>query len=236
MLGKSSRFFDKGYNIPKYQLPLGKRTVFFESLKSFHKYFEKEKFIFVVRDEFNSKIFVEKEVVKLGILNYKIVESNKDTRGQAETVLIALQACIPDEPIIIFNIDTIRHNFTWPKPSEFGDGFLEVFHAKGSNWSFIEAGENFKVIRTSEKNRISDLCSNGIYGFAKAEYFIDAYNKFLSNIDPFTEIYIAPLFNSMIESKLIVKYRVAERFEIEHCGDPLDYENLKKRLEHGETL
>ena len=34
MLGKSSRFFDAGYERPKYQLPLGDGTVFSESVKS----------------------------------------------------------------------------------------------------------------------------------------------------------------------------------------------------------
>lgn len=39
MAGLSSRFFKAGYNKPKYQLMLGKETVFSWAVKSFEKYF-----------------------------------------------------------------------------------------------------------------------------------------------------------------------------------------------------
>lgn len=236
MLGKSSRFFNEGYLVPKYQLPLGKSTVFSESVKSFKKYFRKEHFLFIVKNNFNSKIFVENEVRKLGVMNYKVIEFDQDTKGQAETVFIALEGVNLNEQIIIFNIDTIRYDFIWPRDSEFGDGFLEVFQAEGSNWSFIEAGKNFTVTRTTEKERISNLCSNGIYGFAKASYFINAYNQFITENDYDKEIYIAPLFNSMIQNGLLVKYRVVSEKNIEHCGIPFDYEILKKRIGNGERF
>ena len=37
MLGRSSRFFNVGYDKPKYELPLGDETVFSSSVRSFHK-------------------------------------------------------------------------------------------------------------------------------------------------------------------------------------------------------
>ena len=42
MAGKSSRFFNAGYDIPKFMLPLSKSNVFREAVKSFKKYFEDE--------------------------------------------------------------------------------------------------------------------------------------------------------------------------------------------------
>ena len=39
MAGESSRFFNAGYTVPKYMLPLGSETVFDKAIKSFKDYF-----------------------------------------------------------------------------------------------------------------------------------------------------------------------------------------------------
>ena len=47
MAGASSRFYNAGYTVPKYMLPLGNETVFDKSVKSFEKMFWYDKFIFI---------------------------------------------------------------------------------------------------------------------------------------------------------------------------------------------
>ena len=43
MAGKSSRFFNEGYEVPKYMLSLNEDSnVFKEAVKSFKKYFESD--------------------------------------------------------------------------------------------------------------------------------------------------------------------------------------------------
>ena len=60
MLGRSSRFFNAGYSIPKYQLPLGGETVFTKVVRSFEAYFNLEHFLFLVRTDQNDFDFVSK--------------------------------------------------------------------------------------------------------------------------------------------------------------------------------
>jgi hypothetical protein len=230
MLGRSSRFFNSGYTIPKYQLPLGDETVFTKSVRSFQYYFKELPFLFLVRNDNGARSFVSEEVKQLGITDFRIIEFNIETRGQAESVFLGTRDYTDCLQMVIFNIDTIRHNFKMPKLDQMGDGFLEVFEGDGDGWSFVEPGENNTVIRTAEKKRISKLCSNGIYGFSELGIFRKAFLEYQKlNLSVNGELYIAPLYNHLIESKMDVRYRLIDLNKIDHCGIPSDYETLKKK-------
>ena len=227
MMGKSERFFNAGYKVPKYQLPLGKRSVFHESLLTFKRYFKSIPFIFIVRADFGARQFVSEELVSLGVLDFRIIEIGKDTSGQAETAIIGTRDYSDNQDLIIFNIDTIRRNFLMPDAVEYGDGFLEVFLGDGEQWSFVEPGLNNQVKSTTEKDRISDLCSNGMYGFKRLGDLRDAYKH--SNHDELVvnnEIYIAPLYNFLIKAGKNIKYRIVSTSLIENIGTPEEYKRL----------
>jgi dTDP-glucose pyrophosphorylase len=228
MMGKSSRFYKAGYRCPKYMLPVGAETVFELSVKTFKSLFCSQHFLFIVRSDDGSREFVAERVAKMGICDFRIKQLSHDTSGQAETVYSGIVDYKESDPVIIFNIDTIRHGFEWPNKEAFGDGFLEVFIGEGSGWSFIETNQDTdQVIRTAEKIRISNLCSNGLYGFSTIEMFRSAYLYDL-NINPKSggEKYIAPLYNFLIKSGKSIKYRLLEKNVVEHCGIPEDYERL----------
>ena len=230
MLGRSSRFFNAGYDKPKYELPLGDETVFSSSVRSFQKYFNYQPFLFIVRSDFNAISFVSREVNRLCIKDYRIIEIDKETSGQAESVMLGIKDYDESQSILIFNIDTIRHDFDWPSKELFSDGFIEVFKADGNEWSFVKAKNNHEVLMTAEKSRISNLCSNGIYGFLFISDFKSAYNEFVS--DPFNaggETYIAPLYNYLIDKGKSVNFRLIDSGLIDHCGLPVYYEMLQKK-------
>jgi dTDP-glucose pyrophosphorylase len=231
MLGKSSRFKNAGYTIPNFQLPLGCNTVFTYSVKSFQRYFKNVPFLFLVRSDNDSANFVAQEVARMEIKDYRIIQFNYETKGQAESVALGIADYDDEVPLIIFNIDTIRLNFEMPSKDKFADGFLEVFKAAGDAWSFVEPGSDDKVLRTSEKHRISDLCSNGLYGFAKCKYFRLAYEDYLRSKKQVNgEIYIAPLYNYLINHGFDIRYTLVENTDIKNCGIPKDYEQLKKEF------
>lgn len=231
MLGRSSRFFKAGYSVPKYKLPLGGETVFAKSVRSFERYFNTTHFLFLVRSDFNTKEFVLNEILRLGIKDYRIIEFTHETKGQAESVFLGITEYDKNERLLIFNIDTIRHNFKWPSSEQCGDGFLEVFKAEGNGWSFVAAGEGNRVLRTTEKERISDLCSNGLYAFSRVADFRDAFCTYVNYGKSVQgEIYIAPLYNLLINIGLDIRYQLIEGDLVEHCGLPADYERLKRLL------
>jgi len=225
MLGKSSRFFDSGYSLPKYQLPIGSKTLFELSVRSFERLFLNTPFIFLVRSDFGAKEFVSRELVKLGIKDCRVIEFATETRGQADSVWLGTADYHDDNPLIVFNIDTIRDGFTLPDAANFGDGFLEVFKGEGEGWSFIKTGNDGSVTETAEKIRISDMCSNGLYGFRRLGDFRSSFRQYDAlNISVNGELYIAPLYNLLIAKGMNIRYREVDHSKMHHCGTPQDYE------------
>lgn len=231
MAGLSSRFFKAGFNVPKYQLTIKDDYVFDLALKSFEHYFATELFVIVLRDVFDTKQFIDERLKVLGIKHYLIKVLDFETQGQAQTVLLGIDnpAINDDEPLFIFNIDTFRYGFIKPDFIDKCAGYLEVFRGDGEHWSFIAIDENDKVIRTTEKLRISDLCSDGLYYFASKALYTDliaqakAQNLLVNN-----ELYIAPIYNLLIEQGGDVRYHCIDDNEIDFCGTPDEYNTLRQ--------
>lgn len=220
MAGLSSRFFKAGYQEPKYKLLAHGKSLFEWSVLTFKEQYKTEEFIFICRDVYDTPEFVEQEIKKIGITKYQIVILNRETRGQAETVFLSLDKVKDNDPIIIFNIDTYEREFSFY--NEGNDAYLEVFKGEGEHWSFAlpKNGSN-EVIRTAEKERISNLCSNGVYGFRNKAIYINAYIK-MQRDNP-GELYIAPMYNYIIDSGKKVLYKTVEIGNHIFMGTPSEY-------------
>lgn len=229
MAGLSSRFFKAGYELPKYMLEAHGECLFDHSVKSFEKYFDSVKFVFILRDVFSTPIFVKQRIAKLGIKDYDIVILNEETRGQAETVTLGLAEYRDStEAITIFNIDTFRPDFIFPNLHDLGDGYLEVFQGTGDNWSFVRPINNSstKIDLTTEKNPISDLCCTGLYHFENIQSYFSAYDHYVSLPKEQWakgELYVAPLYNYLIINKKDIHYHQIPRHDVIFCGTPDEY-------------
>lgn len=234
MAGNSRRFFEAGYTRPKYELPIAGESLFSLTVRSFEKYFETERFIFVCRSDWDGELFVEMECQKMGIRDFKVVSLSTVTGGQAETVLLGMDKAGFDdaEGLIIFNIDTIRTGWEFPAGFDLSDGYLEVFHGNGDNWSFVKPAASFsrRVVLTTEKERVSDLCSSGLYYFARAGDFAKVCREALADPEVFKlrwrELYIAPLYNQLISTGKTILYHVVPAAEIGFSGTPAEYQQL----------
>ena len=225
MAGLSSRFFKAGYTKPKYQLDLSGETVFSWSVRSFERYFKTDKFVFIYRDVYETKNFLEEEIAKLGISDYELVCLPAETLGQADTVYQGIVNINGDESLYIFNIDSRIIDFVKPKWADECDGYLEVFKGEGDHWSFAEPdGNTNKVLRTTEKERISELCSDGLYYFKHKSIFESLFldTKFKGNTTK-NEYYIAPLYNELISQGKSVFYDLISADKILFCGTPDEY-------------
>ena len=225
MAGLSSRFFKAGYTKPKYQLDLNGETVFSWSIRSFERYFKTDKFVFIYRDVYETKNFLEEEMTKLGISDYELVCLPEETLGQADTVYQGIVNINADESIYIFNIDSRIIDFVKPEWADECDGYLEVFKGEGDHWSFAEPdGNTNKVLRTTEKERISELCSDGLYYFKHKSIFESLFldTKFKGNTTK-NEYYIAPLYNELISQGGNVFYDLIPADKILFCGTPDEY-------------
>ena len=229
MVGRSSRFFNEGYALPKYQLDLNGHSVFYHAVNSFRGYFKTDFFLFVIRSDFDSMNFINNEILKLGIHAFQIVVLDFETDGQAHTCYEGIMQSkkSDDEDLYIFNIDTFRPDFVKPQLEKKCDGFLEVFLGDGDGWSFIEPGENYSVLRTTEKDRISDFCSDGLYFFNRLSLFNSAYLEARASGSTVKgEYYVAPLYNNLIKNGLNVCYQLIDSSQVIFCGTPNEYISL----------
>ncbi|RJG49546.1 glycosyltransferase family 2 protein [Motilimonas pumila] len=232
MAGLSSRFFKAGYEKPKYMLLAHGETLFAHAVKSFSRYFKTETFVFIIRDVYATAEFVEEQVKLLGIAHADIFTLSEATRGQAETVYLGLKdRAAPDSELTIFNIDTFRPNYRKPTFNGTVDGYLEVFKGSGDNWSFAKPlnTDSTLVQETAEKQAISDLCSTGLYYFSRYADFESAYLKQLA--EPTEnwakgELYIAPMYNTLIAMNKQVHYQLIDKQEVYFCGVPQEYDDF----------
>lgn len=232
MAGLSSRFFKAGYKQPKYMLDAHGETLFAHAVKSFSRYFSSETFVFIIRDVYGTAEFVKNQIQLLGISHAEVVTLNEATRGQAETVYLGLKGqAKPNDEVLIFNIDTFRPGYQKPNFSGPTDGYLEVFKGSGDNWSFAKPlKQNSTLVQeTAEKQAISDLCSTGLYHFAQFSDFEVAYLKQLAQPSENWakgELYIAPMYNTLIAMGKQIHYQLIAPQEVYFCGVPQEYDDF----------
>lgn len=226
MAGRSQRFYDAGYDRPKYRLELDGRSVFAHAVGSFEAAFSALPFLFIAAAE--AEAFVREEARALGIARFEVVSLATVTAGQAETVERGLDATGWDGAVTIFNIDTFRPGFAFPgEPLASADGWLEVFRGSGANWSYVKPapGPEPWALETAEKRPISDLCCTGLYHFARAADFRAALAAERAAPQA-RELYVAPLYNHLIGKGARIGWRLIQASEVVFCGTPAEYEGL----------
>jgi hypothetical protein len=228
MAGASNRFKMAGYELPKFRLPAINHLNLFQcSLLSFKNYFLSEKFVIIFRSEFVKGYEIEKWCANIGLSVDKIVliDLNHQTRGQAETVykgLIKLNDIHRDE-LIIFNVDTVYSNFE--KDLKYRN-YIDVAQMSGDHWSFVRPSAQHpeRAAEVTEKRRISNFCSIGLYVFENFQLYSEIYNKYMATLSEHEELYIAPMYQEMINKGIEVNLREVRDGQVLILGTPTEYE------------
>jgi len=223
LAGNASRFFDSGYTNVKYKLPLfNMKPILWHILSHINRKF---KLVIVANSKFNDKSWLNNLLSTLEFKHFEIVEVS-ETDGQLTTVKLGiLNSKITDnyDELIVYNGDTVRHI---PFDFDFheSDGLIEVFNQDGDHWSFVD--QIGKVNKVSEKRRISNFCSTGLYGFKTINLFLKFSDKvkLINN-----EKFIAPIYNELIRENLKVTSFLSHWSNFTLCGTPEEYE-LNKEL------
>lgn len=232
MAGLSSRFAAAGYTVPKYMLQAHGQTLFAHAVGGFSAYFQRQPFLFIARDVKDTEAFVRSEALRLGIQRFDVAILDRETLGQADTVAQGLEAAgvSRDSALTIFNIDTFRPGFRFPDfDGAAVDGFLEVFKGAGANWSYVRPLDDGsdRVMETAEKRPISDLCCTGLYNFASVGAYLDAFERFRRDASlrhGLPELYVAPLYNLLIQDCADIRYSLIDVSEVVFCGVPDEYD------------
>lgn len=195
MAGLGSRFKSAGYTDEKYAIEFRGHTLLEWSLASLCN-FRQCPLILITRDFEGIEATLTETCDRLGFEDRRIIVIDRVTRGQAETAILAEPCFESDDSILIFNTDTfVDPNFLRPEDIR-GSAWIPTFKAPGDKWSFVEADDEGRIIRTTEKQRISNNCSIGAYYF-------DSFFEFKSLVDKAQEtgeLYVAPLYNDWLST------------------------------------
>lgn len=195
MAGLGSRFKDAGYTEEKYAIQFRGHSLLDWSLASLIS-FRGSELVLISRGFPGIDGYVRAAAARLGFGNVRVIILDRLTRGQAETAILAEPAFTEDEDILIFNTDTYVDP-SYLRPADIrGEGWIPTFSAPGDKWSFVEADEEGRAIRTTEKVRISDDCSVGLYYFSSFFMFRDI----VAAAEFEKELYVAPLYNQWIQN------------------------------------
>lgn len=201
MAGRGSRFIKQGYTQPKHEIMAGDHSLFSWAIGSLQNFFD-ETFLFIVRKGCYSPEYLIEEIVRLGIRSYDIIELEEVTKGQADTVIQAAELVDEEEDILIYNIDTtIKPEYLVKEDIVQSDGSVPLFEAEGTHWSFAKLDEAQKrITEMAEKRPISSWGSVGLYYFRRWQDFSAAFEVMADQLlTEYGEIYIAPLYNHLIE-------------------------------------
>ena len=227
MAGRGSRFIKAGYNEPKYMIKAHDKTLFYWALKSLKNFLSlNSRLIFVALRGSNARKFIESECLNLGLDNIYIYELDHVTDGQATSAYNSHPLWHINEPLLIYNIDTYVNprSLSASKIRLNSDGWIPCFKANGNHWSFVSLDQDSWAENVSEKNRISEHASIGLYWFKNAEDYLIAYEDFfLRHINEInSEKYIASLYNHFIANKKKISVSDILYNDVYPLGTPIE--------------
>lgn len=225
MAGLGQRFKDAGYTIPKYLLEFQGTTLLEAAARSL-PIERAHRIIFAARKEEAEKVNLA-ELVQRYFPDFEteIYLLDAETRGQAETVLLAATNLPGEESILIFNIDTVFEcsRLKGILDDKTIDGLLGSFQSSEDRFSFARTNADGEVVEVKEKEVISENALSGLYFFRRLSDFRALAKEAMSqNKTVKGEYYIAPLYDELIANG--GKVCLAPVDSITILGTPEEYE------------
>lgn len=229
MAGKGSRFVKDGYEFPKPLIKIHGKPFFYWATQSVKKFVELESLHFVVLREHEDAFHIIAEIRKYypeAIIS--IIPQVLD--GAALTCLEGIKTIEDDLPILFNDCD---HAFTCQSFNQFCrqaekvsiDGALLTFSSKEPKYSFLQYNERGNVIKTVEKEVISNDAICGAYYFKNSETFRKATEVYLQECN-YQEYFVSGIYNVMAKQGMLIK-GFATDLHIPF-GTPEEYEEAKK--------
>jgi NDP-sugar pyrophosphorylase family protein len=221
MAGEGKRFREHGYSSPKFMIPAKGRPLFDWSMLSLTEYFD-QPFIFACLSSHDPR-WIYTRAVALGIRRVAVEQRPGVSLGQAQTAYDAITCAALGDELWIYNIDTYIKTGASPSQLANNDGCIHVFESTSPAMSYVRKNNADSVVEIVEKQVISRWASVGLYGFKTANLFRSLYERTYRNqISNEAEQYIAPLFQSLLESGGSVCAPRLNNTQVHILGTPQD--------------
>lgn len=211
MAGRGSRFLEQGYVTPKPLIRVEGQPLFLRAIQGLRAVDAPRKYTFIVRSEHIRDFAIDRRL-KACFPEAAVIGVEHTTRGAVETCLLAEARIAPDDAVAVQDCDLEFHSASFDEGIAAdlrGDGRdvsgrVVSFRADHPRYSYAEINERGMVIRTAEKQVISDHALAGAYYFARGEYFLVAAHELVRRFEAgdvrAKELYLSLLYNILLES------------------------------------
>ena len=237
MAGEGSRFAKAGWTTPKPLIELRGVPLFMRAINSVALEGVDMKYSFIVRQEHIDNQGIDK-LIKDIQPDANVFSVLKTTRGAVETCLVAESAIDDEDAIVVMDCDlefrSVRYNelvaAALSVPANQADGgALVSFNSDNPRYSYALVDNEGRVLRTAEKEPISNHALCGAYFFGSGRDFKRIAHQLLDDgTQGKAEFYVSLLYNYLLAEGKVV--RLATMEEYYSYGTPeelLAYSTLK---------
>lgn len=234
MAGLGSRFTQAGYKTPKWMISTHGKTLLEWSVSSLPLELC-TRLIFIVLKEHQKKYkvreFIKHRYGNLDKTKIYIFELDNPTCGQAETVYKSQHLVDRSKDLLIYNIDTCFESKSLKEDlcKHLYDGILVTFKSKSLKFSYAVLDKKGFVVKTAEKEVLSENALCGLYHFKDPNDFFVTCKEYISKEKRTKgEFYIAPMYNDLIKQGKVFTLTKCNNINI--LGTPEDLESFNSKV------
>ena len=222
MAGQAQRFADAGYRMPKPLIMAKTKHIIDWAMNSVET--SNCNIIFAIRRDHINNFRIDDILIDKFGNDIKIVVIDGDTDGSISTCLLAKEHIDNSIPLIIYTPDVyFEPTFDPDTIRDDAGGLILTFKANSPAHSYVLTGEDGRVVKTAEKQVISQNAAVGVYYYKTGRMFVnyaeDLVNK---NIRTKDEFYICPMYNLITEDGFNVYRDGVEKMHV--LGTPSELE------------
>ena len=208
MAGGGSRFSEQGFSWPKPLIPINGYPFFHWAAQSAARFMELKSIVFVVLKEHVERFGLD-DAIRRFYPKARIEVLDQVLDGAVLTCLEGVKH-IDDQAPVLFNdcdhIFTCREFYGFCAAGKFEgvDGALLTFTSSDPKFSFVELDGVGHVLRTVEKEAVSDQAICGAYYFRGREVFERAAGAYLPEC-PYKEYFVSGVYNVLARQGALIK-------------------------------
>lgn len=219
MAGQGLRFLNAGVKVPKPLVDVMGQSMLNWAMKSIQGMIPSQT-IFIILKEHDREYGLANSL-RAQYPGATVITLDEVTEGQLATVLTA-KSHFDAEDILVANCDTyIVSNLAEDIRTRADDctGIISVANMPGDRWSFARTDEMGRVVEVTEKVRISDHASTGLYYFSNGEQFVSVAEEIIANREKTKgEYYVIMVYQKYIERGW--KVTISQASEMWDMGTP----------------
>lgn len=227
MAGEGSRFARAGWTTPKPLIELRGVPLFQRAIGSVAIDGVEMKYSFIVRQEHIDNQHIDRLIRDI-LPEARVFSVMKTTRGAVETCLVAEEAIQDEDAVVVMDCDlefrSKRYNELVAQAlslneDEADGGALVSFESDNPRYSYAQIDDVGRVLRTAEKEPISNHALCGAYFFGSGKDFKRIAHQLLEDgTHGKAEFYVSLLYNYLLAEGKVV--RLAQMEEYYSYGTP----------------